>query len=462
MRSEDFLDAVRRAGVVGLGGAGFPAHVKYACRAEIVIANACECEPLLHSDIRLVEQEGDGILDALEALRAATGADRAVVAIKAKHTYALRVLAAPAAARGIEVVRVQDFYPAGDEQVLVREITGRTVPPLGLPGAVGALVANVGTLHAVSLALQGRSLTRRLVTVTGEVRRPGVLRVPLGTAVEECIAACGGALVKDSVVLVGGPMMGRRASPATGQTGGGEVITKTTGALLVLPADHGLVRAMDRERDCIRRRARSACIQCRLCTELCPRYLLGHPLEPHRIMRAFAAGEEFTHPVARQALLCCECGVCEKVACPMELAPKQVNALIKQALRRPANPVRSGPSSSPPDVPAPDTRLSEGREFWRAFRKVPTPRLVERLGLGAFKARSLPWLGDLEVAGVRIPLRQHIGAPAIPCCNVGDKVQEGDLVAGMAEGALGAAVHASICGTVVCVDDAICVRAFQK
>lgn len=443
MHREEFLDTVRQAGIVGQGGAGFPSHVKYAAPAEIVIANACECEPLLGSDIYLVIHEAESLVRALVALVGHVGAARGIFAIKKKHEPAVRHISPLAQQVGLEVALLEDFYPAGDEHVLVREVTGRTVPPLGLPGTVGAMVTNVGTLHSVAEAMHGRPLTQRLVTVTGDVHQPGIVQAPLGSPVEQCILACGGALQQDYAIIAGGPMMGRCICASSQKEGACDaVISKTSGALIVLPPQHTLIRAMAFDRNSMRRRAQCACIQCRLCTEICPRYLLGHGLEPHRIMLAFAQDAVARPEIIRQALLCCECGACEKIACPMELAPRQINALLKQEWRNLG------------DTPKPDLALYEGRNFWRQYRKIPTSRLVERLGLGSFKGMPLPYVGALEPDDVRIPMRQHIGAPAVPRCGVGDSVNVGDVVGDIPEGALGARVHASVTGTVLSVDSA--------
>jgi len=192
MNRERILRQIRDAGVVGQGGAGFPAHVKFAASVETVIANGCECEPLLFSDQVLMQRHAEEIVEALEAVMAAVGARRGIIAIKEKYRTAGERFERLLGGKPIELARLENFYPAGDEHVLVHELLGRAIPPLGLPKDVGAVVSNVGTLHAVHRAMAGLPVTHRLVTVTGEVRRPAVLEVPIGTSVEECIAACGG------------------------------------------------------------------------------------------------------------------------------------------------------------------------------------------------------------------------------------------------------------------------------
>ncbi|WP_243439846.1 4Fe-4S dicluster domain-containing protein [Fundidesulfovibrio soli] len=427
------LDAVRGAGVVGEGGAGFPAHVKYDTRAGVVIANGCECEPLLYTDQHLMRTRAGEIARALREVMAAVGAERGVVAIKAKYADVARALEGPCSGAGLELALLDNFYPAGDEHILVHEVTGRTIPPLGLPKDVDALVANVGTLASVSQALDGLPVTRKALTVTGEVARPCVLEAPLGTSLAEILDFCGGPATGDPVFLLGGPMMGRfledRGALAEA------VVTKTSGGLIVLPRGHFLHEAATLTPEVMRRRAATACIQCRYCTDLCPRYLVGHSFETHRVMKAFGAGLESAQG-AEQALLCCECGVCELFSCPMRLSPRRINALFKAAFRE-----RGVSYQGPREVRPAQAAL-------RPYRKIPASRLASKTGLAPYMDIHPEFAGLFTPGEVRIPLRQHIGAPAVAVVAPGDRVAVGDLLGEIPEGALGARIHASIGGVV--------------
>lgn len=445
-----FLAAVRAAGIVGEGGAGFPAHAKYDAPAggiDTLIANGCECEPLLHTDRYIMERHGEAVLRGLRALADAVGAGRAVLGVKEKHAALIGALSGPAANMGVDIARLDDFYPAGDEHVLVREVTGRSVPPLGIPLAVRAVVANVGTLADVDAAL-GRAqtpfapVTRKALTVTGDVRQPSVLRVPIGTSLAECLEACGGACVADPVFIIGGPMMGRLVEGIDALRR--EAVTKTTGGLIALPSGHHLHRNAATPVSFMRRRAASACIQCRMCSDLCPRTLIGHPFETHRVMRAFAANCETGMEAGRLAAMCCECGVCEQYACPMRLSPRRINQAVKAALRD-ARLGYEGPRA-----------IREEFAAWRAYRKIPVSRLAARIGIDTYMHLETPFIGDLHPRIVNIPLRQHIGAAAVPVVRKGDAVRMGDVIGEIPENALGARVHASIGGIVDEVAD--CVR----
>ena len=449
MNRQAFLAAVRAAGIVGQGGAGFPAHAKYATPEggiDTVIANGCECEPLLHTDAHTLTHEGESVLRGLATLAAAVGAGRAVLGIKKKHGSLIKALSGSATVLGVEIFLLDDFYPAGDEQVLVCEITGRSVPPLGIPLAVKTVVANVGTLANVDLALSRPGtaptpVTHKTLTVTGEVRNPSVLRAPIGTPLTECLIACGGALPADPVFILGGPMMGRVVEGLTALEQ--EVATKTTGGLIALHSGHPLHRNATTSIAFMRRRAASACIQCRICSDLCPRTLIGHPFETHRVMRAFAANCEMSAEAGKLATMCCECGVCEQYACPMGLSPRRINQTVKADLRK-------------ADIHYEGSRtIREEFAAWRAYRKIPVPRLAARIGIEAYMHLETPFIGDIMPHCVVIPLRQHIGAAAVPVVSAGDTVHIGDCIGEIPENTLSARVHTSVSGIVESVTDSV-------
>ena len=438
MNKQNFLDAVRSAGIVGEGGAGFPAHVKYDAPVDTIIANGCECEPLLHTDLHVLCREGAGIGRAMRALGDAAGASRLVLGLKKKHGSVIPRLRDELTPFGVETFLLDDFYPAGDEQILLREVTGRSVPPLGIPLHAGAIVANVGTLSRVSGALEGKPVTDKFLTVTGEVAGPGVLRAPIGAPLLSCLDFCGGPLPPDPVFIIGGPMMGRIVTGLEALSR--EAVTKTTGGLIVLPAGHPLHRNATLDERTLRRRAASACIQCRACSDLCPRGLIGHPFETHLVMRAFAAGNERSESAAG-AVMCSECGACEQYACPMGMSPRRVNQRVKAALRD-ASISYTG-----------SRELREDKTLWREWRKIPMKRLASRLGIAPYMDIETPFLGDIAPRSVTIPLRQHIGAPARPIVAPGQTVATGDLVGEIPDGSLGARVHASVDGTVAAILD---------
>ncbi len=434
----NLTDAVKAAGVVGAGGAGFPTHVKLAARAEWFLVNAAECEPLIETDKYLCRTFPDRLIAATAAVAAQLGAKHAVIALKGK--YLAEIAALEDAIRrlnaNVEIFKMKTFYPAGDEQTIVQQVTGRVVPERGLPLDVGCVVNNVGTLLNVLDAMEGRPVTEKYLSVTGEVGEPVMLRVPIGTAITACIEAAG-PTIGDYAVIVGGPMMGK---PLTDRAAiEAAVVTKTTGNLLVLPKNHYLFQRAALSMGAIRAQTKSACIQCRMCTDLCPRYLIGHQIRPHLVMRnlwrepGMEDNEEFLRCFG-DAANCCDCGLCGLFSCPMGLSPQMVNGYIKGELRKRGLQV---PRDMAPKV----------RETVESS-KTPTDRLVARLGISKYNGRHAHRCLELEPDAVFLPFQQHIGKSAVPVKAVGDTVAQGDLLAAAAPDALSANIHASIDGVV--------------
>ncbi len=440
--AEDVIGKVRKAGVVGAGGAGFPTHVKLGAKVERVLANGASCEPLLLSDPYLMEQEGARILRGLQLAMESTGASQGTVCLKAKHQRAMRAMKSLSGGfPNIDVFELGDFYPAGDEHVVVYEVMRRVVPEGGIPLQVGAVVSNVESLLNVARAVdEGQPVTERYLTVAGEVAKPCNLKVPVGISVAEVVTLAGGATVADGRILLGGPMMGQVISDPQ------VPVTKTTSGVIVLPADHNVITGKVNDPDRIRHITRVVCCQCTRCTDLCPRYLLGHSLEPHRIMRQLAAVPAAAREFMADALICSECGVCEKYACPMMISPREVNAQLKQRL------LGEGVKRAP-------KKDSYRPSAFREVRKIPTRRLVERLRIRKYDGHPEFFQGEVRPREVRLPLKQHLGAPARAIVKPGDRVKKGDLVGEIPENALGARVHASIDGTVVSVDGQVIIRA---
>jgi len=445
--AQNLVDGVRAAGVIGAGGAGFPTHIKLAANVDTVIANGVECDPLLQCDQRLMESRAAAIVQGVRLAMEATGATRGILALKEQYQSAAAALRRAIHAVGdgpdLGLLLMESRYPAGDEFVLVYEATGRLVPETGLPLHVGCLVQNVQTLFNISRAAKGAAVTHRLLTVAGAVSRPVTLWAPVGTAIRDVLAWAGGVqpprwserTAGDYAVVIGGPMMGRVAGDLD------EVLTKTSSGLLVLPRDNVVVRYMTRSQASWVRRGRSTCDQCRDCTDLCPRYLLGHELKPHEVMRAINYGLERPADKVTAAVLCCECRLCEAYACPLELSPMAYYVAIKQELQAQGwvNEVHKQTDFQPHPT--------------REYRLVPTHRLIARLGLTEWEHQVCPLdETDYRPARVQIPLRQHIGAPAKPVVPVGAHVAVGDLIAEIPGGALGANVHASIAGRVSRID----------
>lgn len=440
----DFLDKVKAAGVVGAGGAGFPTHVKLGKSAECFIVNAAECEPLIETDKFLCRTFPNEIVAATVLTAEHLGAGRTVIALKGKYREEIAALSAAIGRAGakIELFEMPTFYPAGDEQTMVQMVTGKTVPERGIPIEVGAVVDNVGTLLSLwNALLKGEPVCDKYLSVVGEVKEPLMLHVPIGTGISECVAAAEPE-ISDYGVILGGPMMGKVLTSSEDISKA--VVTKTTGNIIVLPSDHYLFNRAKMSMDAIKHQAQSACIQCKMCTDLCPRRLIGHSIHPNLIMRSIWREGSITDEAEYkrcfgEAQNCCDCGVCEMFACPMGLSPRKVNVYLKGQLRE------RGILQEKTDVPEALDCID--------YRRTPTERLTARLGLGQYYGLHANSCIELEPEEVFIPFAQHIGKAAVPAALAGGQIEKGSLLAAAAEGALSANIHASISGTVLSVDE---------
>ncbi|MCG3180363.1 MAG: Electron transport complex subunit RsxC [Phycisphaerae bacterium] len=433
--SHPSLEQIRSAGVVGAGGAGFPTHVKLAGKADAVLLNAAECEPLLHKDKEVLRHFTDQVLAGLAAAMRLVGAARGVVGVKEKYTDTIEHVR-PRLGPGMEICPLRDSYPAGDEFILVYDVLGRVIPPGGIPLHVGAVVINVETAMNVAAADDG-PVVDKFLTVAGAVADPVTLRVPIGVTLAQCVAAAGGPTVPDACYMVGGVMMGTLEDNHDAR------VTRTTGGIVVLGGDHVVIRRRRQEWKQIVRIGRSACDQCSFCTELCPRFLLGHPIEPHRAMRSLQfnlVGEANTAGTS----FCCECNLCSLYSCPEDLDPKNVCTTNKRRIAAEGTRWKEPPFN--PDRPG---NLLAGR-------KIPMHALILKLGLGGFRNVGELSKRSVEARRVGIALKQHVGAACEPTVRPGDHVKRGQEVGRppVTDGkpALGVPVHASIDGVVKAVE----------
>ncbi len=428
----ELLNRIREAGVVGAGGAGFPTHKKLESQVEHVIANGAECEPLLQKDRESMLQEGDAFFRGLLIMQTLTAARDVTIAVKRKNEDVATGFQERADTAGFKTRIFEDVYPAGDEYILVYEISGRQIPPGGIPLAVGCVVDNVETIINIAHAVDGKPVVEKYLTITGAVEQPLTTAVPVGTSIADCIALAGGCACDDPIVLTGGVMMGSVANDLTDPVG------KTLGGLIVLPSDHYLARRKTATKETYTRIGHGQCDQCSMCTQLCPRYILGYPIEPHRVMRTLLMTADEKRRGSLWAQYCCECNVCSLIACPEQLDPRNIcvdaKAILRenregrteaelQSLFRPPHPARKG-------------------------REVPISKLYTRLGLSPYDRKANFVTTDWQPDSVTIPLDSHIGQPAKPIVRQGDSVKRGDVIGTVEDDQLGCPVHASIDGRV--------------
>lgn len=314
--AETIGERVRDAGVVGLGGAAFPAAVKFAPPRPVdsLILNGCECEPFLTADDRLMIERLPEVLEGAFIIARMLGVGSLYLAIEDNKPAALRQAREAAAAAADRprpvVVPLGSKYPQGAEKNVIQAVLGREVPSGGLPMDVGAVVANVGTAVAVQEAVcHGVPLYRRVVTVSGAVARPDNLLVRIGTPLEELVAACGGFTADDIALVMGGPMMGQ---PLPGLD---FPVVKGTSGLVAL------------RREQLRPFAAGPCLRCGRCVDACPLRLQPWRYGVHAERGFFEASESLS---VRD---CMECGVCTWV-CPARRPNVQWIKLTKAMLAR--------------------------------------------------------------------------------------------------------------------------------
>lgn len=429
---KEIIEIIREAGVVGAGGAGFPTFQKFLGAADTIIINGAECEPLIQVDQGIMNTKAQELVNALKLLTKVKEA-RGIFALKEKYHAALVALEKAIVETDLTIHLLKNYYPVGDEHVLVYETTGRLVPEGGIPLQVKTIVINVETLLNIAKALADTPVIEKHITVIGEVDHPGTYIVPIGMDYEEIIAKAR-PKISEYKMIEGGPMMGKIVE--------GGVVTKTTKALLVLPEHHKLITKKTVLAASLKRMM-GGCCQCHECTDFCPRYLLGHNLRPHMQMRAISFSLADQQWLA-QAKSCSACGLCEYYVCPSGLSPKLVNQKIKAHLNQHNLKLNH------------TLGKSEVRQL-RQFRQVSADRLISRLGLTKYN-HPVPFGNKIIANQVKIILKQSVGSPATPIVNTGDWVEKGQRIATLPGGKLGTYLHASIAGVIKVKKDAIMIH----
>lgn len=314
--NKDLVAAIKNAGIVGLGGAGFPTHIKLDVdpeRIEYLIINCAECEPHVTSDTMTMLNRADDMVYGLQALNRFLGIDNVIIGIesnKIKATAAMRKMAASITDYKVEVKVLPSVYPQGGEKVLIYHTTGRKIPANKLPIDVGCIVINCTTLATIGAYLKtGMPLVEKCVTVDGgAVKKPQNVIAPIGASIKDLFDFCGGFTEQPAKLIYGGPMMGITV-PNTQMP----ILTNTNAVLALTKKESKLPKT-------------TACIRCAACVNTCP-----FGLAPTAISRAYD-NKEIEELITLSVSSCMECGCCSFV-CPANRPLVQKNKLAKQLLR---------------------------------------------------------------------------------------------------------------------------------
>ncbi|MCX7714153.1 MAG: 4Fe-4S dicluster domain-containing protein [Clostridia bacterium] len=437
MKLDELQKLIYEAGIVGAGGAGFPTHKKLSEQVKTIVVNAAECEPLMMVDHHLLHKHLQELVDTLEILIDTLGAEEAIIGIKGKNMHLLdESIVAKLKTSKIKIKEIPDIYPAGDEVVLTYETTGKIIPEGSIPIMVGVMVINVETIYNIYLAIKkGQPVIDKYITIGGDTKEDITVKAPIGMKISEVLTKSGYTDLKGKAVINGGPMMGKLVDLEN------DVVTKTTKGLLIFPEYHQVIQRRRMSPSVTLKRASSACCQCRMCSEVCPRYLLGYSLEVHKTVRAAANGTVSDTESFLQNALCCGCGVCTVMGCQQMINPQGIATEIKGALAK--NGLRRQNNKAPEKV-----------RDERASRLVSSERLIERLGIKRYVKKNVERRNvEFSPNEVCIPFSQHVGKPASAVVKVGDMVKVGQIVAQTEYEALGTTMHASIDGKVKAITD---------
>ena len=433
MKIEELAKIMKECGIVGAGGAGFPTYAKLNKDADTIILNCAECEPLFKLHRQLLSDYAAEILWAFNEVRETVGAKTAILAIKKTYKETLESVEEHIGNyKNMSVSKLPEIYPAGDELITIYETTGRVVKPGKLPISEGVIVFNVETMLNTYYAIKENTpVSYKYLTIAGEVKNPITVRVPLGITFREAVKLAGGETTEESEYLNGGLMTGRLAKK-------NDVVTKTTNAILVLPKDHPVIMKKKASTKINIYRAMSACCQCRMCTDICSRNLLGHPIEPHSVMRAVSKGMTSDIAAILNTAYCSQCRLCDMYSCQQGLSPGALIDVLKGEMRAKG-------------ISAPSEPRFRGVDEQRPYKLVPMDRLIARLGVKEYNVEAPITDVKLNSKELKIALSQHIGQPAKAVVKKGDKVAGGQTLA-TCEG-LGADIHSPVSAKIKDITD---------
>ena len=431
----DLKQLLKDNGVVGAGGAGFPSYCKLAEGADTLIINAVECEPLLYTSYTILQNRIRDIVIGMRAVMEYAKIPRGLIGVKDYRAAKLGYSDGQELAPGVFIKYIPNVYPMGDEINLIYQVTGRLIKPGNLPITQGVIVYNAETVYNTRNAVhENMPVITKWLTIGGDIPEAYTVKVPVGMRISDVLKAINVTVPKNYVMFDGGPSMGIIKNPAS------DVVVKTTKALIIVPDNIPAVVQKQRTVEQNLRLAASTCCSCTRCTDLCPRHLLGYPLEPHKLIRAGLYPAQETPELIRTASLCCSCDICGTFSCCQGISPMMVIKEYKKILAQ----------KGMKYVASPDQEFTPAEN--RDSCMLVSQKWKEVLGVAKFDKHPTYIPKDLTADKVEIRMRQHIGTPSVPCVAVGDKVSVGDMIATAGPG-LSVPQYASITGSVTFVDE---------
>ncbi len=405
-------------------------------RVDTIIVNGTGCEPLVATDQYLLKTERRSIVCGIEFLMESLGAEKAIFALNEKYRTIYEDFSRQFHNRDdVKAIPVGDFYPSGDEPVLVYEVTGRVIPQGSSALDVRCVVMNVETVFDVGNALsEKKPVTGVFLNCAGEVKYPSIVHACNGVAIGEIVSLCGGATAKDCVAVIGGPIRGHV------ETDFDTPVRKDTKSVIVLQREHEVVQRLTMPLEVMLRRSKAHFYLWAFCTDFCPLHLLGYDVDPTDLMRRISYDLHDTPvSVLDTVFLCSSCGVCDLQPGAPQISPSAINGMVRSRLLEEGyHPAFTKKNGSVHEV--------------REARKVPRPKVLERLHLSKYDRISSLRCLQTDPSRVEIMLDQGSGVRSKPVVEVDERVAKESLIAEAPSHGNGAHIHASIEGRVIYMD----------
>lgn len=375
-----------------------------------IILNCAQCEPLIHTSRLLVEKYTREIIRTFAKIGKNFESENIIVAIGKADKDTIELLEDIVSDHPSVKLKVFDgAYPAGDEYVLTYELTGQVISADSSPIEEGIAIFDVESVYNMYMELEkGIHASHKWVSVLGEVESPVTLRVPIGMKAEDVVKKAGRITCDNPVYLIGGPVSGK---PGTKYTR----INNTTDAIIILPEDHQVICSKKTNSSVELKRAFSSCCNCMRCTELCPRNLLGHPVDPHGFIRAASCSAMENTDKFLNTMFCSSCGLCEMYSCVQGISLKNIMTEYKEGL------IENGITKYHTDL----NKISDDRKY----RKISIKRLTSHLALTRYdkltSLKEISWPGK----NVKLCLTDNKDCPAKAVVKLNDSVTEGQIIA---------------------------------